>query len=71
MAVHFLLHRHASLKNDILLRNNITIISPKINIGFPGGSEGKESDLGSTPGLKDPLKEGASTLSTILACRIP
>ena len=52
MAVHFLLHRHASLKNDILLRNNITIISPKINIGFPGGSEGKESDLGSTPGLE-------------------
>ena len=44
-------------------------------MGFPGGSDGKKStcnmgDLGSTPGLKDPLEEGMATHSSILAWRI-
>ena len=44
--------------------------------GFPGGSDGKEStcnvgDLGSIPGLEDPLEEGMATHSSILAWRIP
>ena len=45
-------------------------------MGFPGGSDGKESasnegDLGSSPGLKDPLEEGMVTHSSILAWIIP
>ena len=44
--------------------------------GFPGGSDGKESaskaeDLGSIPGLGDPLKKEMATHSSILAWRIP
>ena len=44
-------------------------------MGFPGGSAGKESacnagDLGSIPGLEDPLAEGMATYSSILARRI-
>ena len=44
--------------------------------GFPGGSDSKESvcnvgDLGSVPGLKDPLEKGMATHSSILAWRIP
>ena len=40
--------------------------------GFPGGSDGKESahnagDLGSIPGLEDPLEKGMATHSSILA----
>ena len=48
-----------------------------ILLGFPGGSDGKEStcnagDLGLIPGLgRDPLKEGMATHSSILAWRIP
>ena len=43
---------------------------------FPGGSDGKESscnvgDLGSIPGLQDPLEEGMATHSSIFAWRIP
>ena len=43
--------------------------------GLPGGSVGKESacnvgDLGSCPGLGDPLEEGTATHSSILAWRI-
>ena len=46
------------------------------SLGFPGGSDGKESacsvgDLGLIPGLKDPLEEGMATHSSILACRVP
>ena len=46
------------------------------SVGFPGGSAGKESahdagDLGSIPGLEDPLEKGKATLSSILAWRIP
>ena len=45
-------------------------------LGFPGGSDGKESacnvgDLGSIPGLGDPLEKGMATHSGILAWRIP
>ena len=45
-------------------------------VGFPGVSDGKESacnaeDLGSIPGLEDPLEEGMATHSSILAWRIP
>ena len=45
------------------------------NKGFPGSSAGKESacnvgDLGSIPGLEDPLEEGMATYSSILAGRI-
>ena len=40
--------------------------------GFPGSSDGKESacnvgDLGSNPGLEDPLEKGIATHSSILA----
>ena len=58
---------------------------PKINtlfqfspvVGFPGGSDGKEStcnaeNLGSIPELgRSPQGEGMATLSSILAWRIP
>ena len=45
-------------------------------LGFPGGSEGKEStcnaqDPGSIPGQEGPLNEGMATPSSILAWRIP
>ena len=41
-------------------------------LGFPGSSDGKESacnvgDLGSNPGLEDPLEKGVATHSSILA----
>ena len=44
--------------------------------GFPGGSDSKESacsagDLGSVPGLEDPLKKEMATHSSILAWEIP
>ena len=48
-------------------------------MGFPDGSEGKESvcnagdtgDAGSIPGLGDPLEEEMAPHSSILAWRIP
>ena len=45
-------------------------------LGFPGGSNGKESafnagDLGSTPGLEKSPGEGNATPSSILAWEIP
>ena len=45
-------------------------------MGFPCGSVGKESacstgDLGSIPGLEDPLEKEMATHSSILAGRIP
>ena len=45
-------------------------------LGFPGGSDGKESacnkgDLGSIPGWEDPLEKKMETHSGILAWRIP
>ena len=44
--------------------------------GLPWGSAGKESthnarDLGSIPGLEDPLEKGMAAHSSILAWRIP
>ena len=45
-------------------------------MGFPGGSDGKESacnagDPGSVPGWEDLLEEGMATHSSTLAWRIP
>ena len=45
-------------------------------LGFPDGSDGKESacnvgDVGLTPGREDPLKKRMATHSNILAKRIP
>jgi len=45
-------------------------------LDFPYGSAGKESacnagDLGSIPGLEDPLKKGTTIHSSILNWRIP
>ena len=44
-------------------------------MGFPGGSDGKEScsvgNLGSIPGLEQSLEKGMATRSSILAWRIP
>ena len=45
-------------------------------VGFPGGSDGKETtcnvrDLSLIPGLEDPLEEGMATHSSVLASRIP
>ena len=47
-----------------------------INLGFAGGSDGKEStcnvgDLGLIPGLGRSLEEGMATHSSILVRRIP
>ena len=47
-----------------------------IHVGFPGGSDGKESahnmgDLGSIPGREDPLGKGMATHSSILGWEIP
>ena len=47
----------------------------KVNGGFPGSSDGKESafnsgDPGSIPGLEDPLEKEMATHSSILAWRI-
>ena len=53
-----------------------TFIIAKVALGFPGGSEVKASawnagDLGSIPGLEDPLEKEMATHSSILAWRIP
>ena len=45
---------------------------PGTYLGFPGGSDGKEStcnagDLGLIPGQEDPLEKGMATHSSILA----
>ena len=45
-------------------------------LGFPRGSEGKEStcnmwNVGSISGWEDPLEKGKATHSSILAWRIP
>ena len=47
-----------------------------LDLGFPGGSDGKESacnagDLSSIPGMENPLEEGMATHSSILAWKIP
>ena len=45
-------------------------------LGFPGGSDSKESagnmrEPGSIPGWEDPLEKGMATYTSILAWRIP
>ena len=42
-------------------------------LGFPGGSEGKESacNVGDWSLRQDPLKKGMATHSSVLAWRIP
>ena len=45
-------------------------------MGFPGGSDGKEStcnagDIGSIPGREDPLEKEMVTHSSILVWKIP
>ena len=45
-------------------------------MGFPGGSDGKESaciagDLSSIPGQEDLLEKGMATHSSLLAWKIP
>ena len=50
--------------------------NPLRSLGFPGGSDGKEStcsarDLVQSLGWEDPLEEGMATHSSILAWRIP
>ena len=49
--------------------------TPTFYLGFPGGSDSKESckagDLGLSLGQEDPLEEGMATHSSILAWRIP
>ena len=47
-----------------------------LNVGFPGGSDGKESaynvgDPGQFLGQEDPLKKGMATHSSIPDWRIP
>ena len=46
-----------------------------LSIGFPGGSDGKESAMQETwvpsLGQEDPLEKGMATHSSILAWRIP
>ena len=47
-----------------------------INVGFPGGSEGKAfacnaGDPGSIPGWEDPLEKRMAAHSSILAWKIP
>ena len=47
-----------------------------MDVGFPGGSDGKEStcnagDSGLIPGWEDPLGKEMATHSSILAWRIP
>ena len=58
-------------KKSFLLLHNICMLYSYI-LGFPGGSAGQESacnvgDLGSIPGLGDPLEKGKATHSSILA----
>ena len=57
-------------------QRSVVICSNSVYLGFPGGSDGKESacnagDLGSKPGQEDPLKKGMATHSSILAWRTP
>ena len=51
-------------------------LTKEIKIGFPGGSDGKESawnpvHLGSTLGQEDLLQKGMATHFSVLAWRIP
>ena len=55
---------------------SLVAVSQGYSLGFPGGSDGKESacdagDLGLISGLGISPGEGMATLSSILAWRIP
>ena len=61
---------------NIYIYNKHTHTHTYIYIAFPGCSDSKESscngvDLGSIPGLGDPLEKGNATHFSILAWRIP
>ena len=64
-------------KNFILKFSNVKIKKMiPMNLGFPSGSDGKESacnagDANSIPGWEDPLEEEMATHPSILAWRIP
>ena len=81
-----------TISNNLTILKGQDLLSPRINVrsinyvwflssitaqmGFPGGSDSKESacslvDLSSILGLEDPLEEGMATHSSILAWRIP
>ena len=60
---------------SVLDYTGLFLVSPMIKVGFPGGSDGKESackagDLGLTLGLKDPLEKEMATHSSIFAWRV-
>ena len=60
---------------DKLDKTYICVVCILIYMGFPGGSDSKESacnvgDLGSTLGWEDPLEKGMATISSILSWRI-
>ena len=60
-------------QKDLLRRRNKP--PTPVFLGFPGGSVHKEStcnvgDLGSIPGLENPLEKGTATHSSLLAWRI-
>ena len=67
---------HGVSKSQTLL-SDFQLSLSMIQLGFPGGSDGKESicnvgDLGSIPSQEDPIEKGMATHSTsILAWRIP
>ena len=67
---------HGVSKSQTLL-SDFQLSLSVIQLGFPGGSDGKESicnvgDLGSIPSQEDPIEKGMATHSTsILAWRIP
>ena len=57
-------------------RNTYGRLNYNAFLGFPGGSEGKESacnagDMGLILGQEDPLEKGMATHSAIQAWRIP
>ena len=68
---------HVAFKKPTLnVKTQIESKEVETYMGFPCGSTGKESacnggDVGSIPGLEDPLEKGTATYSSILAWRIP
>ena len=49
----------------------IICLADVVEIGFPGGSDGKESDCSAGDPRFHPLENGRATHSSILAWRIP
>ena len=61
---------------DCAVLHGVILKECLVSMGFPGGSNSKESvcnvgDLGSIPGQEEPLEKGMATHSSILAWRIP